>query len=81
MDELMAICHKARKGRYNGSHCSNHVAPLLYSTYWNSAFFASLLEKTHNTSDVTSCASWLRVRNISSIEAASTCNFYAFKNR
>ena len=31
-DDLMAICHDARKGRYNGSHWSKPVAPPLYST-------------------------------------------------
>jgi hypothetical protein len=32
MNELTAICHKARKGGHIGSRCSNHTAPLLYST-------------------------------------------------
>jgi hypothetical protein len=30
--DLMAICHNARKGRYRGSHWSKPVAPSLYST-------------------------------------------------
>ena len=30
--DLVAICHDARKGRYNGSHWSKPVAPPLYST-------------------------------------------------
>jgi hypothetical protein len=30
--DLMAICHNARKGRYTGSHWSKPVAPPLYST-------------------------------------------------
>jgi hypothetical protein len=30
--DLMAICHDARKGRNTGSHWSKPVAPLLYST-------------------------------------------------
>jgi len=31
-NDLMAICHDARKGRYEGSHWSKLVAPLPYST-------------------------------------------------
>jgi hypothetical protein len=30
--DLMAICHDARKGRHSGSHWSKPVAPPLYST-------------------------------------------------
>jgi hypothetical protein len=30
--DLMAICHDARKGRYSGSHWSKPVAPPLHST-------------------------------------------------
>jgi hypothetical protein len=30
--DLMAICHNARKGRHTGSHWSKPVAPSLYST-------------------------------------------------
>ena len=30
--DLMAICHNARKGRNTGSHWSKPVAPPLYST-------------------------------------------------
>jgi hypothetical protein len=38
--DLVAICHNARKGRYTGSHWSKPVAPSLYSTSSTAPLFA-----------------------------------------